>query len=91
MDVVPIYDRGEKRRIEVDRKVGKWDSNSVGRSECHPTVRHHGGHTSIFLNNECACTVWRSRPHVVLAVATARPVCEKASDNNKGKLESRIY
>ena len=24
--------------IDIDRKVGKWDSNSVGRSECCPMV-----------------------------------------------------
>ena len=54
MDVVPIYYRREKRRIEVDRKIRKCDRNSVRRRECRPMIRRHRGDAIFLLNNEGA-------------------------------------
>lgn len=54
MNVVPIHDRGEKRPVEVDRKIGKVDRNSVGRREGRPMVRRHRRCAFIILNNKHA-------------------------------------
>ena len=54
MDVVPIHDRGEKCRVEVDRKIGKVDRDSVGGREGRPMIRRHRGCAFFILNNKDA-------------------------------------
>jgi hypothetical protein len=41
MDVVPIYDGSEKRRLEVDGKFRKRDSNSISGRKSRPMIRRH--------------------------------------------------
>ena len=52
VDVVSIYDRRKKHRIEVDRKTRECDRKSVRGCECRPMVCRYRGHAFFILNDE---------------------------------------
>jgi hypothetical protein len=39
VDIVPIDDGREKRRVEIDREVGECNRNPIGRRKRRPVIR----------------------------------------------------